>query len=253
VHFGDRCKSFGVVRATGDNNMLSNMKPLRQKLDRPIMAMGGIVVKASRVPLIAVVQRRKDGGWVLPKGKKKRRESELAAARREAEKETGHDVVVHEFLGTTSYESGGKTKIIQFWLMASVGHAREEADDDKAVKWLPLNAAIASLSEPLERAFLAHVGRQVLSKTRTRLRRDKSPNGRNFTAKLRSAGKLCTPPNERKGSKPSANARIGTRLPEERSFRARSRPQSLAEPNFIRRFLERLRIPGHAPNQSAGN
>ena len=33
------------------------------------MAAGGIVVRGTHTPLIAVVQRRKDDGWVLPKGK----------------------------------------------------------------------------------------------------------------------------------------------------------------------------------------
>ena len=37
----------------------------------PILAAGGIVLRGSGQPRIAVVQRRKDNGWVLPKGKLK--------------------------------------------------------------------------------------------------------------------------------------------------------------------------------------
>ena len=93
------------------------------------------MVKAGRFPLIAVVQQRKDGGWVLPRGKQKPRDGALAAAQREVEKETGHNVVVRKFLGTISCESRGKPKIIQFWLMVSVGHVQKDSDDNnKAVK-----------------------------------------------------------------------------------------------------------------------
>src|SRR5262245_53158587 len=132
------------------------MKARRRKsIDAPVMAAGGIVVTAGRTPLIAVVKRRKDAGWVLPRGKAGRKESAVAAALREVERETGHSVAVREFLGTISAESGGRPKIIQFWLMARRGQAGHEPVSDDKVKWLPLNAAIATLTEPLEQSFLA--------------------------------------------------------------------------------------------------
>ena len=81
----------------------------------PILAAGGIVVRDGPVRLIALVKLRKRGHWVLPKGKLHARESALAAARREAVEETGHEVSVHEFLGTMSYEVGRRPKIVQFW------------------------------------------------------------------------------------------------------------------------------------------
>lgn len=158
------------------------------------MAVGGIVVKAGRIPLVAVVQRRKDGGWVLPRGKHKRRESALAAARREVEKETGHNVVVREFLGTTSCESGHRPKIVHFWLMVSVGQRQEQGDYNKEVKWLSLNAALASLTEPLEQAFLARVREQALGQMRTRLRRNKlALDPGNFAERPRSTSEFETP------------------------------------------------------------
>jgi len=41
------------------------MKIRRQKsAHTPIVAAGGIVVMTGRLPLIAIVQRRKDNGWV---------------------------------------------------------------------------------------------------------------------------------------------------------------------------------------------
>jgi len=51
---------------------------------QPILAAGGIVVRQGGRPLIAIVQRRRDNAWVLPKGKHKANEKPIAAARREA-------------------------------------------------------------------------------------------------------------------------------------------------------------------------
>jgi len=130
-----------------------------------ILAAGGIVVRGVRKPLIAVVQRSKDDGWFLPKGKLKRREKAIAAAQREVMEETGHDVEVHEFLGAISYEVRGKPKLVQFWRMQTVGGAtRELTDDIKAVEWLPLQAAISRLDHPLERLFLRNVGHRALGR-----------------------------------------------------------------------------------------
>lgn len=130
-----------------------------------ILAAGGIVVRGIRKPLIAVVQRRKDDKWFLPKGKLKRREKAIAAARREVMEETGHDVEVHEFLGAISYEVRGKPKLVQFWRMQAVsGPTRDLMDDIKAVDWLPLQAAISRLEHPLERLFLRNVGRCALDR-----------------------------------------------------------------------------------------
>jgi 8-oxo-dGTP diphosphatase len=130
-----------------------------------ILAAGGIVVRGVRKPLIAIVQRRKDDRWFLPKGKLKRREKAIAAARREVIEETGHDVEVHEFLGAISYEVRGKAKLVEFWRMQAVGSATHElADDIKAVEWLPLQTAIGRLDHPLEQVFLRNVGRRALER-----------------------------------------------------------------------------------------
>src|SRR5262245_9292138 len=129
----------------------------------PILAAGGIVVLEGPRPLIALVQRRKDNEWVLPKGKLKRREKAVAAARREAIEETGHEVRVHEFLGAISYRAGGKPKLAQFWRMREAAESsRKPARDIKAVEWLPLESAIEKLSLPLEQVFLRNIGPRAL-------------------------------------------------------------------------------------------
>jgi 8-oxo-dGTP diphosphatase len=129
------------------------------KRSAPVQAAGGIVLRGAPEPLIAIVRLRKNKAWVLPKGKLKPGDEALTASRREAMEETGHDVSVLEFLGAMPNGAGGKPKITQFWRMqASVKPVGKLMRDVKAVKWLPLEQALAALTHGNERAFLAKVG-----------------------------------------------------------------------------------------------
>jgi 8-oxo-dGTP diphosphatase len=131
----------------------------------PVQAAGGIVIRNGRKPLVAVVQRRKDDGWVLPKGKLKPNEKPLAAAKREVIEETGHDVRVHEFLGVISYLGGSGPKIAHFWRMQASGDPTGKLMSDiKAVEWLSLKKAIERLTLPHEKFFLRNVGRKALKR-----------------------------------------------------------------------------------------
>ena len=125
----------------------------------PVLAAGGIVLRQEKTPLIAVVRLRKRDEWVLPKGKLDDGETPRAAAKREVLEETGHDVCVHEFLGTLVYQSGGRSKVVHYWRMAAGNKpVRELMQDVRAVDWLPLSAAVERLSRSYEQAFLANVG-----------------------------------------------------------------------------------------------
>jgi 8-oxo-dGTP diphosphatase len=125
----------------------------------PVLAAGGIVLRQQETPLIAVVRLRKRNEWVLPKGKLDDGETPRDAAEREVLEETGHQVSVHEFLGTLVYESGGRSKVVHYWRMEANGEqVCELMDDVKAVEWLPLDAAVERLSRACERVFLANVG-----------------------------------------------------------------------------------------------
>ncbi|WFU74531.1 NUDIX hydrolase [Bradyrhizobium sp. CB2312] len=125
----------------------------------PVMAAGGIVLRRGSTPLIAVVRQRKRNEWVLPKGKLDDGETPREAAHREVLEETGHDVAMHEFLGTLVYQSGGRSKVVHFWRMeAEGGPVRKLMNDIKAVDWLTLDDALARLSREYERAFLTQVG-----------------------------------------------------------------------------------------------
>ncbi len=125
----------------------------------PVLAAGGIVLRRGETPLIAVVRLRKRDEWVLPKGKLDDGETAREAARREVLEETGHEVFVHEFLGTLVYESSRGSKVVHYWRMeANGGQVHALMRDVKAVDWLPLDQAVERLSRGYERAFLANVG-----------------------------------------------------------------------------------------------
>src|ERR1700749_1462991 len=116
----------------------------------PVLAAGGIVLRQSRPPLIAVVRLRK-GEWVLPKGKLDDGETPRDAAEREVLEETGHEVSVHEFLGTLAYEAGGRPKVVHYWRMeAEREQTHELMRDVKAVAWLPLDEAVDRLTRTHE-------------------------------------------------------------------------------------------------------
>ena len=131
----------------------------------PVRAAGGIVLREAS--LIAIVRLRKNKAWVLPKGKLKAGEDALGAARREVMEETGHDVSVHEYLGTMEGAAGAKPKTVQFWRMrAAARPSRKLMRDVKAVKWLPLDQAVDTLTHAHERAFLRDVGPAALQAAR---------------------------------------------------------------------------------------
>ncbi|MHC6154550.1 NUDIX hydrolase [Bradyrhizobium elkanii] len=125
----------------------------------PVLAAGGIVLRRETPPRFAVVRLRKRNEWVLPKGKLDDGETPRAAAEREVLEETGHDVDVHEFLGTLVYDSGGRSKVVHYWRMDAGGKpVRALMNDIREVDWLPLDAALERLSRGYERAFLENVG-----------------------------------------------------------------------------------------------
>jgi 8-oxo-dGTP diphosphatase len=141
---------------------------------RTIHAVGGIAVRKGTRPKVAVVQRSKDKLWVLPRGKLRRDERPIAGARREVVEETGFRVKVYAFLGVITYRARGRPKVVQFWFMrAEAQPSYEVMKDIIAVEWLSLAAAVKRLSYPLEKLFLANVGRHAILQHR-RLQRGKA-------------------------------------------------------------------------------
>jgi 8-oxo-dGTP diphosphatase len=153
-----------------------------------ILAAGGIVLREGSRPRIAIVRLRREKAWVLPKGKLLRGEHPMIGAKREVLEETGHEVSVHDFLGSMSYAVEGKIKIVQFWLMrAAGGPVQELMDDVKDVKWLSLKQAVETLTRAHEKVFLANVGPIALKAARQSARgKTAKPSGRQA---VRHAGK----------------------------------------------------------------
>jgi len=148
----------------------------REMARAPVLAAGGIVLRRGVTPLIAVVRLRKRNEWVLPKGKLDDGETARDAALREVVEETGHEVTVHEFLGTLVYESGGRSKAVHYWRMETNGEqVYELMEDVKAVAWLPLDAAVERLSRAYERVFLANVGPLALEAVAPSTAQDERP------------------------------------------------------------------------------
>jgi 8-oxo-dGTP diphosphatase len=162
----------------------------------PVLAAGGIVLRQEATPLVAVVRLRKRNEWVLPKGKLDDGETPRDAAEREVLEETGHDVSVHEFLGTLVYESGGRFKVVHYWRMeTSGGPSHQLMDDVRAVDWLPLEAAVERLSRAYERAFLANVGPLALeAAARARMQSRPKPRKPPVLEKRRRRPTVAPPP-----------------------------------------------------------
>jgi 8-oxo-dGTP diphosphatase len=110
------------------------------------------------------VRLRKRDEWVLPKGRLDDGETPRDAAKREVLEETGHNVTVHEFLGTLVVDTGNRAKVVHYWRMeASAVATRPLMDDVRAVDWLPLDDAVARLSRSHEKTFLENVGPYALA------------------------------------------------------------------------------------------
>jgi 8-oxo-dGTP diphosphatase len=179
------------------------MKKKKNKSRRPpIEAAGGIVMRGRVRPLFAVVQLSRQKTWVLPKGKLNRDETALAAAKREAIEETGHDVEVHEFLGSLVYQSAGRPKTVRFWRMQASGRpVAKLMRDVRAVRWLSLAQATARLTHEREKLFLEKVGRKLARQTslpKRKVRNSATPRPKKVTVRMRAVAGSAKPSNDAK-------------------------------------------------------
>ena len=87
----------------------------KRKEAAPILAAGGVVFDGRG--RIAVIHRPAYDDWTLPKGKLDKGESEMQAAIREVQEETGCIAAPQRFLGTIYYEAEDRRKLVFFWVM----------------------------------------------------------------------------------------------------------------------------------------
>jgi 8-oxo-dGTP pyrophosphatase MutT (NUDIX family) len=127
-----------------------------------ILAAGGIIRgEGAHAGKILIVRRHRYGGDVgLPKGKVKEPEDLLAAAVREVKEETGYDVEIEEYAGTTHYRVGKRPKAVSYFIMKILGDAEPRPIDggeiDK-VEWVTPSDARAKLTYPEDRNLIAAV------------------------------------------------------------------------------------------------
>jgi 8-oxo-dGTP diphosphatase len=179
-----------------------------------IVAAGGIVLRREQPPRIAVVRLRKRDEWVLPKGKLDDGETPRDAAKREVLEETGHNVTVHEFLGTLVVDTGARSKVVHYWRMEANGEqTRPLMDDIRAVDWLPLDEAVERLSRSHEKTFLETVGPYALAGL---IRRTKAKSAEEEMAQTVAASKQAARPaaKETAAAKQASARKRRSRAPE---------------------------------------
>jgi 8-oxo-(d)GTP phosphatase len=108
---------------------------------------------------VALVHRPAYDDWSFPKGKLERGESELDAALREVEEETGLRASLGEDLGTVEYRDGkGRQKIVRYWEMMPVNgdrlRPRHEVDE---ARWVAVDEAPGLLTYDHDRRVLTRL------------------------------------------------------------------------------------------------
>jgi 8-oxo-dGTP diphosphatase len=122
-----------------------------------VKAAGGVVVREREDGShdYAIIHRPKYDDWTLPKGKLDPGETEVRAAMREVEEETGMLCRLGPDLGSVAYvDSSGRDKTVRYWLMTPIRgrfHPTREVDD---LRWLSLDDALSLLSYERDRAML---------------------------------------------------------------------------------------------------
>jgi 8-oxo-(d)GTP phosphatase len=107
---------------------------------------------------VAIVHRPRYDDWSLPKGKLASSETDLEAALREVEEETGHRGRPGRSLGAVRYltTSGGTTtpKVVSFWAMEVDGGSFAPGDEVDDLRWVSLEEAGSCLTHASDREVL---------------------------------------------------------------------------------------------------
>ena len=123
-------------------------------------AAGGVVLRPGPEgePEVLLVHRPKYDDWTIPKGKLDPGESDLDAAVREVEEETGlHCDVGRELPSVTYNDRNGRSKLVRYWEMTpGRGRFKPNHEVDEA-RWLPLREALKQLTHDRDREVLAAV------------------------------------------------------------------------------------------------
>jgi ADP-ribose pyrophosphatase YjhB (NUDIX family) len=117
---------------------------------------GGILWRETpRGRQVAVVHRRRQGDWSLPKGRLESGERWRSAALREVAEETGCSAVIHHFAGAKLFVNRRRPKLVLYWHMGIVEEGAVEVDDEvDEVAWLSHRDALSILDDRSDRLLL---------------------------------------------------------------------------------------------------
>lgn len=143
------------------------MKNKNQVQKHVIEAAGGVVWKnTSSGPKLAIIHRRRYDDWSLPKGKRETGEQWHETAIREVFEETGCQVTLGKFIGSTSYllKNYSTPKIVLFWNMHTINETTfQPSPEVDRLKWVSPHKALKKLSFPNEQEII----RKALNQSRT--------------------------------------------------------------------------------------
>jgi ADP-ribose pyrophosphatase YjhB (NUDIX family) len=104
---------------------------------------------------VAVVHRRRQGDWSLPKGRLEAGERWRSAALREVAEETGCSAVIRAFAGAKLFVNRQRPKLVLYWHMGILEEGAVEVDGEvDEVAWLPHRDAVSILDHPSDRILL---------------------------------------------------------------------------------------------------
>jgi len=114
----------------------------------PILAAGAVLWR--RGPdgglQVAVVHRPRYDDWSFPKGKLEPEEPRAVAAVREVAEETGFTVALGRHLAVTSYRTGDRSKLVNYWAARALGGGFSVNEEVDELQWVAPAEATTMLS-----------------------------------------------------------------------------------------------------------
>ncbi|MFJ3257664.1 MULTISPECIES: NUDIX hydrolase [unclassified Streptomyces] len=122
----------------------------------PVLAAGCVLWRRSPSGGLefCLVHRPRYDDWSYPKGKLKRGEPPLDAARREVLEETGHHCAPGAPLPTVRYRANGRPKEVAYWAAEATGGTFVPNTEVDRVSWLAPAEARTRLTQDRDRELL---------------------------------------------------------------------------------------------------